>query len=120
MAGQMWPEPIDGTTSGAVDRAEQIRQRLNAIAEWAENEWTENRFEANIVAGLVTQARTTYPAAEAVSRDLVRVLQRLHESCRMGAAVAKVFGEKVHHLYVEPIEEAKHRPAAAGAGLKVN
>jgi hypothetical protein len=114
-----WPPPI-GDANSAVRIAEEIRQRSAAIAEWAATEWSENNFEAKINFGLVSQVPGMGPeAARAVSRDLIALLQRLLEHATDVAVTAKVFGEHMQHLYIDPIEEALRAPATADA-LKVN
>lgn len=112
--------PIGDDAAGVLARAEKVRARLAEIGKWAEQVCSDGDFEEKVVAGLTTQVGRPEDQARITAKGLVKVLSRLAEGCRDGAAASKVFAERFQGQYVDPVEEAQKRRPDSGQGLKVN
>jgi fermentation-respiration switch protein FrsA (DUF1100 family) len=109
---------IEDATS-ALEFAEKTRDALISIQQTVEDAISGGEFGRRITAGLMMDAHASREAAQAVAKDLSRLLVVIHSATERAAPAARLFGDKLQALYVEPIVEAQNRSSRRD-GLQVN
>ena len=113
-----FPPPIQDADQ-VVQVMEQIRRLAVQVSEWTTEELSERNFGPRIAGTLTSQAYTTHDAANAVAKDLERLMRDLGTAMLTVASVSGVLGSKVRACVIEPVQESRRGPKPA-MGLHVN
>lgn len=115
-----WKPPETGNEAdGLTGSLSAITETLGNITEWGD-ELISSGFQAQVKAGLVTQAGTSPEAADAVARDFVKLLRDMCNWAGESSVASAILQHKIADLYIDPIKEHRARPRPTTAGLKIN
>jgi hypothetical protein len=116
----MWPAPTGQDYESVMAALESLRTMGMAMSAWSDNESDPAALRARIRLGLMA-AGTAREGADAVARDIVRLIEVIQGHAVEIAAAAKLAGDKMEHLYAEPVREwQRNRLTKIGTGLALS